>query len=134
MDESQRNLLLEINQNLKLILSALESGGAGNGEQYKIVLYLVPIAGIVFGSTLLFFIFFWWYRQRIELIKANLYRPTEFNLRMFSFFLGLLLTFTGFVLTIVFIIVLGKSMAMLGGLIPFAIGLSLLTFYKLNKS
>ncbi|MCB1143528.1 MAG: hypothetical protein H7A24_11430 [Leptospiraceae bacterium] len=133
MDEKYSELLIEINNNLKLILSALESGQEGGGGNYKIVLYSVPIVGIIFGSTLLFFIFFWWYRQRIELIRANLYRPIEFDLRMFTFFLGLLLTFTGFVLTLVFIIVLGKSMAMLGGLLPLAIGFSLLTFYKLHK-
>ena len=60
MDEKYSELLIEINNNLKLILSALESGQEGGGGNYKIVLYSVPIVGIIFGSTLLFFIFFWW--------------------------------------------------------------------------
>ena len=69
----------------------------------------------------------------MELIRTGQYKPWQLDLRVFSFFLGLLLAFVGAGLSLVFIIVLGKSLAMLGGLIPFAIGLSLLSFYKLQK-
>jgi hypothetical protein len=69
----------------------------------------------------------------MALIHSGQYKPWSFDIRLYSFFLGLLLTFTGFALSFVFILVLGKSMAMLGGLIPFAIGLGLLTFYKQSK-
>ncbi|MCB1159451.1 MAG: hypothetical protein H7A25_25240 [Leptospiraceae bacterium] len=118
----------------EIIRTALETGSNKGGESgYTLVLYLVPIFGIVFGSTLLWFLFFWWHRQKIALIKAGLYKSFPFDIRAYSFFIGLLLTFTGLVLSIVFIMVLGRSMAMLGGLIPLAIGLSLLTFYKLRK-
>ncbi len=118
-----------LNSNLKLILEAIAQG-TGNG--YKIVLYSVPIVGIVFGCTLLFFLFYWNHKEKIELIRSNLYKPVFFDIRALSFFLGLLLTFTGLVLSIVFIVVLGKSLAMLGGLVPLAIGLGLLTYYKLR--
>jgi hypothetical protein len=120
---------------LDILLSIQEqllSNPPGNSN-YKIVLYLVPIFGIVFVCGLLFAIFYWWHSQKIELIRANLYKPSHFDLRAYSFFLGLLLTFTGFTLSVVFIVVLGKTMAMLGGLLPLAIGLSLLTYYKLGK-
>lgn len=99
--------------------------------KYVFILYLVPIFGIVFGTTLLFFLFYWWYKQRMELIRNNLYKPEKFDLRIYSFFLGLLLTFTGLSITIVFVMVLGKSLALLGGLLPLGIGLGLLTYYKL---
>lgn len=106
---------------------------ANCGENaYKTILYMVPIVGIVFGTTLLFFLFYWWHKQRIELIRNNLYKSREFDLRAYSFFLGLLLTFTGLSISIVFIWVLGKSLALLGGLVPLAIGLGLLTYYKLK--
>jgi hypothetical protein len=118
-------------KSLTAIQTILESHEFGNS--YKIVLFLVPIFGIVFGSVLLSLISYFWYRQRLELIKANLYKPRGFDFRAYSFFVGLLLTFTGLTLSIVFILVLGNSLAMLGGLIPFAIGLSLLTYYKLQK-
>jgi hypothetical protein len=99
----------------------------------KIILYLVPNIGIIFGTTLLFFLFLWLHRQKMALIQSGQYKPWTFDLRAYSFFLGLLLTFTGFALSLVFILVMGVSMAMLGGLIPFAIGLGLLTYYKLSK-
>ncbi|MCC5816013.1 MAG: hypothetical protein JJT78_14775 [Leptospira sp.] len=101
-------------------------------NSYKTILYLVPIFGIVFGTTLLFFLFYWWHKQRIELIRNNLYKPEKFDLRTYSFFLGLLLTFTGLSISIVFIMVLGRTLALLGGLVPFAIGLGLLTYYKME--
>jgi hypothetical protein len=108
-------------------------GNDCSGEAYKIVLYLVPIFGIVFGTTLLFFLFYWWHKQKLELIRNNLYQVEKFDLKTYSFFLGLLLTFTGLSISIVFVLVLGRSLALLGGLIPFAIGLGLLTYYKMSR-
>ncbi|MBE7412723.1 MAG: hypothetical protein L6Q54_02115 [Leptospiraceae bacterium] len=122
--------LEELNKNLKFLHEAIAAGGIENG--YKFVLFSVPIVGIVFGCTLLFFLFYWNHKEKIELIRSNLYKPVFFDIRMLSFFVGLLLTFTGFALSVVFIVVLGKSLAMLGGLVPLAIGLGLLTYYKLR--
>ncbi|MCW7465686.1 hypothetical protein [Leptospira levettii] len=102
-------------------------------DPYRLVLYLVPNIGIIFGTTFLFFLFQWWHKQKMALIQSGQYKPWSFDIRLYSFLLGLLLTFTGFTLSFVFILVLGRSMAMLGGLIPFAIGLGLLTFYKLSR-
>jgi hypothetical protein len=131
--EPSQETLQEILNTLKQIQETLDSNPSPSSNSYKIVLYLVPIFGIVFGSGFLFSIFYWWHKQRIEMIRFNLYKPVQFNLRLYSFFLGLLLTFTGFVLSLVFIMVLGNSLAMLGGLLPLAVGLSLLTFYKFEK-
>jgi len=131
--EPSQETLQEILNTLKQIQETLDSNSSPSSNSYKIVLYLVPIFGIVFGSGFLFSIFYWWHKQRIEMIRSNLYKPVQFNLRLYSFFLGLLLTFTGFVLSLVFIMVLGNSLAMLGGLLPLAVGLSLLTFYKFEK-
>lgn len=131
--EPTQETLSEILKTLKQIQDVLDSQQPNESNSYKIVLYLVPIFGIVFGSGFLFSLFYWWHKQRLELIRSNLYKPVQFNLRLYSFFLGLLLTFTGFVLSLVFIMVLGKSLAMLGGLLPLAVGLSLLTFYKFEK-
>ncbi|MDX1958724.1 MAG: hypothetical protein SFU98_09135 [Leptospiraceae bacterium] len=129
MSEAEKlNRILEILVSLE---STLHSNSPNNG--YKIVLFLIPIFGIVFGCGLLFAIFYWWHKQKLELIRSGNYRPFHFDLKAYSFFLGLLLTFTGLALSIVFIIVMGKSMAILGGLVPFAVGLSLLTYYKLGR-
>lgn len=120
-----------LDASLNIILEAVRSGQQDNS--YKVVLYIVPIAGIVFGCTLLFFLFYWWHRQKLELIRKDQYRPFPFDFRAYAFFLGLLLTYTGFALTVVLIVVLGKSLAMLGGVIPLAIGLGLLSYYKLRR-
>lgn len=54
----------------EIIRTALETGSNKGGESgYTLVLYLVPIFGIVFGSTLLWFLFFWWHRQKIASLK-----------------------------------------------------------------
>ena len=66
----------------------------------------------------------------MAIIKAGLYQKEKFDLRLYSFFLGLILTFVGVALSVTFILVLGKSLAMLGGLIPLGTGLGLLCYYK----
>lgn len=116
-----------------IIILLTEIQKTGGSDPYRLVLYLVPNIGIIFGTTLLFFLFQWWHKQKMALIQSGQYKPWSFDIRLYSFFLGLLLTFTGFALSFVFILVLGSSMAMLGGLIPFAIGLGLLTFYKMYR-
>ncbi|PJZ69934.1 hypothetical protein CH373_13195 [Leptospira perolatii] len=113
---------------LEQILTALKENQTGGA--YKVVLYTVPIVGIVFGCVLLFFLFYWWYRQRLEIIRAGLYKKEAFDLRTYSFFLGLVLTFVGAALSVSFLLVLGKSLAMIGGLVPFSVGLGLLCYYK----
>jgi len=133
MNPEQEVLLQKILEKLDLLILQTSECNLESSSSYRFVLYLIPISGIVFGTTLLFFIFYWWYRQRMEIIRQGLYRPIEFNLKTYSFFLGLLLTFTGLVLSIVFIIALGKSTAILGGLVPLAVGLSLLSFYKFHR-
>lgn len=131
MSIEEKEILIQIQQSIQLLLEYLKTDQNSNNG-YQVVLFLVPIFGIVFGSTLLCFIFWMWHKQRMELIKTGQYKPLHFDFRAYSFFLGLLLTFTGLTLAIVFIMVLGNSLAMLGGLIPLAIGLSLLTYYKLR--
>lgn len=116
-----------------IVTLLIEIQKTGGSDPYRLVLYLVPNIGIIFGTTLLFFLFQWWHKQKMALIHSGQYKPWSFDIRLYSFFLGLLLTFTGFALSFVFILVLGRSMAMLGGLIPFAIGLGLLTFYKMSR-
>ncbi len=126
--ETEKELLF---YNLQLMVDSLAQ--KESCSSYKIILHSVPIVGIVFGSLLLYFIFYWWHKQRMELIKTNMYKPIPFDIRVFSFFVGLLLTFIGLGLSIVFILILGNSMGILGGVIPLSVGLGLITFYKFYK-
>jgi hypothetical protein len=122
----------QILSTLQKILNLLEKTEIGPSP-YIYVLYLVPIFGIVFGSALVFFLFYWWYKQRIEMIRAGIYRRNNFPIRVYSLFLGVQLTFIGIALTIVFGMVLGRSLALLGGVVPLAVGLGLLTYYHFTK-
>ncbi|EMO26607.1 hypothetical protein LEP1GSC170_4166 [Leptospira interrogans serovar Bataviae str. HAI135] len=54
MNPEEKAKLLET---LDLILKHLQSQSSNSGSDYKVVLYLVPIFGIVFGSALLFLFF-----------------------------------------------------------------------------
>ena len=55
----------------------------------EILLSIVPIVGIIFGCTLLFFYLFWRYRQNKELIRTGKYEATTYaNLRSWSLLMG----------------------------------------------
>lgn len=66
-------------------------------------------------------------------IKTNTYSRYVFNLKVFSLFTGILLCAVGVVLTVVFIIATKNVYALLGGLIPLALGIGLLFFYHVTK-
>ncbi|EMJ99646.1 hypothetical protein AB3N61_01130 [Leptospira sp. WS58.C1] len=125
MTPEEKEALFRSLEEIRIAIQASHLGG-----EYKAILYSIPIVGIIFGWLLLFFLFFWWYRQRMAIIKAGLYQKEKFDLRLYSFFLGLILTFVGVALSVTFILVLGKSLAMLGGLVPLGTGLGLLCYYK----
>ena len=58
----------------------------------EILLSIVPIVGIIFGCTLLFFYLFWRYRQNKELIRTGKYEATTYaNLRSWSLLMEKLL-------------------------------------------
>jgi len=100
----------------------------------QVVLAVVPIVGIVMGCLVLFFYLLWNHRQKVLLIQKELYTKTEFDLKSFSLFAGLLLLTVGLVLTVLFIMKAGLSYAILGGLIPMACGVSFLLFAVMRKN
>ena len=85
MSQDEKEIFLQMQQNIQSILELLQTSHEPNNG-YKIVLFLVPIFGIVFGSTLLCLIFLFWHKQRMELIKTGLYKPFEFDLELIPFF------------------------------------------------
>ena len=95
-----------------------------------IIAAIVPIVGIGVGGVLIFFYLLWRHREISLQIKLGSYRPRRFNLKLFSLLTGLLLTGIGLVLTLILWIIQGLSYPILGGLIPFSIGVSFLVFFK----
>lgn len=96
----------------------------------QVIIAIIPIVGIVIGGIVVFFYLLWRHREISLQIKSGCYRPRQFNLKLFSLLTGLLLTGIGLVLTILFLIVQGFSYPLLGGLLPFIIGVSFLVFFK----
>lgn len=97
----------------------------------QIIISLVPIVGIVMGAVILFFYVLWHHHEVKLQIKTGVFVPYKFDYKAISLLTGLLLVGVGFVITIVFFVLDRFSYSILCGLIPFAVGVCLLFFYKL---
>ena len=97
----------------------------------QVIISIVPIVGITFGAVILFFYILWRHHEIKLQIKTGSFVPKSFNSAAFSLLTGLLLTGVGFTLSLVFAIIDGFSYSILGGLIPFVMGIGLLVFYKI---
>jgi hypothetical protein len=97
----------------------------------QVIIAVTPIVGIVIGGIVIFFYLLWRHREIALQIKTGK-NPEKFNLKLFSLLTGLLLIGVGIVLSLVFFLVKGEiSYTLLGGLIPCALGICLIAFYKL---
>ncbi|MCB1318607.1 MAG: hypothetical protein KDK34_00055 [Leptospiraceae bacterium] len=133
MQPDQTRELIQAIQELVLVLQQQSAPSAETGAA-QILLSLVPVIGIVFGSTLLFFFLFWNYQLRREMIRTNQYRQTSIaTLRLFALFVGLLSLCVGLPMTGLFLAIEGISYVVLGGLVPLFAGLGLLQFYVASR-
>lgn len=104
-------------------------------EAAQVIISIIPIVGIGIGGIVVFFYILWHHHEVKQRISDGNYKTKPFDLQTFSLLTGLLLTAIGFMLSLLFAVVeRGFSYVLLGGLIPFAIGISLLIFYKVNPS
>jgi hypothetical protein len=106
--------------------SSITSTGA------QVVLAVIPIVGIVIGGIIVFFYLLWHHHEIKLQIQSGTYHQQRFDLKTFSLLTGLLLTGTGIILSLFFILIDGLTYTLLGGLIPFILGICLLVFYKIN--
>ncbi|HIW35630.1 MAG TPA: hypothetical protein IAA30_01465 [Candidatus Treponema faecavium] len=97
----------------------------------QIILAVIPIVGIVIGGIVVFFYLLWRHREITLQIRTGCYIQRSINLKLYALLTGLLLTGVGAVLTILFLLLNGISYTVLGGLIPLALGICLLIFYRL---
>lgn len=100
----------------------------------QILITILPIVAVVSVSVLLFFFLLWRHREVMCRIKANNYTHHIFNFKVFSLLCGILLAAVGAVLTAVFFVATKNVYALLGGLIPLALGIGLLIFYAVIKN
>jgi hypothetical protein len=99
----------------------------------QVLIAIIPIVGIVMGSVVVFFYLLWNHRRRTLLINAGHYNRPVFDLLTFSLLAGLLLGSVGITLTVFLAIVAGPTYGLLGGIIPLAMGIGLLTFYGIKR-
>lgn len=98
----------------------------------QVIVTIVPIVGIVFGCTVIFFYLYWSYKQKMLLIEKGNFKKNEFDLDSFSLFSGLVLLFLGASMVLFFLVKEGFSYALLSGLIPLAVGISLILFFVIR--
>ncbi len=99
----------------------------------QVIISLIPIVGIFICGVMVFFSILWKHHEIKLQIKMGLYKRTDFNYKAYALLIGLLLTSIGLVLTGFFVLFSGLTPALLGGLIPFSIGISFILFYSLYK-
>ncbi|MCR5724838.1 MAG: hypothetical protein K6G80_07130 [Treponema sp.] len=98
----------------------------------QVIVALIPIVGIFIGGVIVFFSLLWHHHEIKQQVKMGTYRREAFNLKAFSLLFGVLLSVLGVILTLFFALMKGCSPALLGGLVPLAIGISLVIFYAIN--
>ena len=101
-------------------------------QSAQVVVAVIPIVGIAIGGVILFFYLLWTHHETKLRIRTGSYKEPEFDLKTFSLLAGLLLVGIGITLTALFAMIDGFSYALLGGLLPLAVGACLLIFYKIN--
>lgn len=94
-----------------------------------VIVAVIPIVGIVMGSVLVFFYFLWRHKQIMLQIQTNTYTRPSVDVRLFCLLLGITLTIIGCTLFGLFYIINGVGYILLAGLIPLALGVSLIVFY-----
>ncbi len=100
----------------------------------QVLLSLIPIVGIVVSAVILFFTILWRHRENKLRMIQHTYKEPKINLQVFSLLTGLCLTGIGIVLTLIFALIQGLSYSLLGGLVPLALGIMFIIFYKLNPN
>lgn len=99
----------------------------------QIIIAIIPIVGIAIAGAVILLAVLWNHTEHKMRIQKGIAENSNFNYKAYILLIGLLLTAVGLALTVFFIIVAGKSNAILGGLIPFTVGIALLLFYKINS-
>lgn len=98
-----------------------------------IILAIVPMIAVVFGSVLFFFLLLYNYRLRKEKIKMQLKTESALeHLRFISLLAGCLSFTAGIPLTLFFVFTSPSNPGILGGLIPLFSGVGLIAFFYLS--
>lgn len=126
--------LTEVLEQLKVLNEQLKVLAGTHHPAADVILSIVPLLGVVLGSVLLFFFFLWQYKLKKERIRTGTFVPgfTK-HLRSFALLIGCLSISAGLPMTMIFLMLDGKSYSMLGGIVPFSCGIGLILFYYISR-
>lgn len=102
-------------------------------EASQIILSIVPIIGVLFGSFLFFSLFYFYHKQKMLLIEKGLYKPVRLNWNLIFIVTGFIISFSGAMITLVFIINKNFGYELLGGVIPLGVGLAIILAYLVSS-
>jgi hypothetical protein len=94
----------------------------------QIIIAVIPIVGIIVGGIVIFSFIYHYSKQRMLLIEKGLLHGKPFDFAQLSLFSGLVLTGIGFSLILFFVVMEGFTYGVLSGLIPFSIGIGMISF------
>jgi len=106
-----------------------------SGTAAEVILAIVPMVAIIFGTALLFFFILYNYKLRKERIRLQMpTASTMAHLRFISLLAGCVAFTAGIPLTLYFVFTDPRHPGILGGLIPLTAGLGLVAFFYLSKN
>ena len=122
-----------------MLLLLAASTLAANGEFARrmvpgaqILISVLPMVAIIVLGIVAFFYMKWEHQKRMLIIeKGGTPPPKRFNEKLLL--IGLLSLFIGIGLTIFFILQIGVSNALLGGIVPLAAGLGIFTYFMILR-
>ena len=113
----------------------LQSASAGSGltTAAQVLIAAIPIVSVSVLAVLSFFVILWDYRKQRLLIERGL-TPKPKNIDDKLLLIGIVALFVGVGLLVFFGLKTGLSNSLLGGIIPTASGMGIMTYYILIHS
>ncbi len=105
----------------------------GISSAAQVLIAAIPIVSVSVLAVLSFFVFLWDYRKQQLMIERGLTpKPRNFDDKLLL--IGIVAIFVGIGLLLFFSLKTGLSNSLLGGIIPTASGMGIITYYILNYS
>ena len=101
---------------------------------FPILIGILPILGVIFGSVHLILFLILHYRFKQDLLRQGQYTPYSLqSFRRLLLLVGMLAVGTGIPLSALFFVAYGLHFPLLGGLIPTSVGLALIFYYLFTQ-
>ena len=132
MEEELDKILNQVS-NLNLRLENLQT--ISTNPTTEMIIGIVSIGVLLLGFVLFFFFLSWQYKLKETLIKSKQYQSNSMNnASILSLLFGISGTLLGFPLCFIILIIEKKvNYSLLGGLIPFSLGMGMLIYYFFTR-